>query len=94
MLNSELVKCKKDATAQDASTIVKHKARSVTRRFQYFQGIEYNEALASIVKLTILPLFLAIVALENLVVHKLKMKDEFLKNNQSKAISLISPTSL
>lgn len=91
ILTSKWVFQKKDKGDGNGARIVKYKARFVTRVFQHLHGVDYDETFAPVVKFSTLHMFLALVAAENLELHRMDVKIAFLNGELEEDIFMEQP---
>lgn len=82
---------RKDAVSESGASVIKHKARLVTRGFQQVYKVDYELTFAPVVKLTTLRMLLAIVAAEDLELHQMDVKTAFLYGELEEDIFMEQP---
>ena len=83
-----MYKVKRDAFG----TIVKHKARLVTRGFVQCEGIDFEEVFALVARMESIRLLLALAAAKDWRVHHLDVKLAFLNDELVETVFVRQPT--
>nr|GEU79172.1 retrovirus-related Pol polyprotein from transposon TNT 1-94 [Tanacetum cinerariifolium] len=71
--------------------ILNNKARLVSHGYRQEEGIDFEESFAPVVRLEAIRIFLAFVALINMVVYQMDVKTEFLNGNQQEEVYVSHP---
>nr|GEV61343.1 hypothetical protein [Tanacetum cinerariifolium] len=72
-------------------TVDKFKARLVIQGFRQKEGIDYFDTYASVARITIIRLLLALAAIHNLVIHQIDVKTTFLNGDLEEEVYMKQP---